>query len=244
MSVSNSIRAVLFDLDGTLRFNEPPGFATLSRFLEEQLGHPLTPEQRHTAQRWEHFYWSIAPELSADIEELGADTPAFWMRYAERTIEALAVDDPQRHLALRVHARMAAEYRPVNRVPADVRPTLTGLRERGYVVALVSNRSEALDPMVADLNLDGLFAFTLSAGQAGAWKPAPEIFLRAVELAGCRPAEAAYVGDNFYADVEGARGAGLQPILIDPHGLFPDPGCPVIGAIGEVEALLDQPGTA
>jgi putative hydrolase of the HAD superfamily len=57
-------------------------------------------------------------------------------------------------------------------------------------------------------------------------------------MAGCSAATTVYVGDNYYADVEGARAAGMMPILIDPDGIFPDPGCPVIRSLGELEAAL------
>jgi putative hydrolase of the HAD superfamily len=110
----------------------------------------------------------------------------------------------------------------------------------GYTVGLVSNRREPLDALVSELGLAEFFDFTLSAGQAGSWKPDPAIFQQAVALAGCRPEAAVNVGDNFYADVEGARRAGLRPILIDPHDVFTDPGCPVIHAPGELEDALKR----
>lgn len=230
---ASPLRAVLFDLDGTLRHNEPDGYAAFIGFLEE-LGYPLSAERRAHGERWTHYYWSIAPELKEDIEAFGADTPAFWKRYAERQILALDFGGDANALAAQINRMFTERYHPVNYIPADVRPTIEHVRAAGYTVGLVSNRTGALDGLVTELGLDGLFHFTLSAGQAGAWKPAPEIFRRAAALAGCAPAEAMYVGDNYYADIEGARGAGLQPVLYDPRGLFPEPGCPVICSIGEL----------
>jgi HAD superfamily hydrolase (TIGR01509 family) len=56
-----------------------------------------------------------------------------------------------------------------------------------------------------------------SAG-AGARKPDPEIFRRALELAGCAPEEALHVGDTPEEDAAGARAAGITPLLIDRSG--------------------------
>ncbi|MGF1505605.1 MAG: HAD hydrolase-like protein, partial [Anaerolineae bacterium] len=42
----------------------------------------------------------------------------------------------------------------------------------------------------------------------------------ALDLAGCKPAEAVYVGDNYYADVVGAQRAGLPAVLIDQYGVY------------------------
>lgn len=237
-----TLKAIFFDLDGTLRHNEPEGFDAFIGFLNE-VGHTLTLEQRYRAERWNHYYWSVAPELKEDVAQFGADTPAFWTRHAERVIEALGVNG-EAGLPERIRLCMAERYQPVNVVPEDVRPTLERLRAHNYTIALVSNRTEALDPLVEALGMEGLFHFTLSAGQAQSWKPDPGIFLKALALAQCAPLEAAYVGDNYYADIEGARGAGLHSILLDPRGLFPEPGCPVIPTIGDVERALADLGTS
>jgi HAD superfamily hydrolase (TIGR01509 family) len=240
-SAHNHIRAVLFDLDGTLRYNQPDGFQTFTHYLTE-LGYRLSLAQLQRAERWNHYYWATSLHLRADIAELGADTPAFWTRHAERLLTELGVDGED-GLAHQLHQLMEVRYRPLNVIPEDALPTLTRLRSLRYVVGLVSNRSEPLDAVVAELGFDGLFDFTLSAGEARSWKPDPAIFLEAVARAGCAPAAAVYVGDNFYADVEGARNAGLRPVLIDPRGLFPDPRCPVIRALSEVEGVLARVGT-
>ncbi len=232
------LRAILFDLDGTLRHSVPNGFETFIEILTD-LGYPLDAEQRRVGERWTHFYWSIAPEMVQDLEELGADTPAFWARYARRQIEALGHGERAEHLADEVNRLMGERYKPIDVIPEDVRPTLIGLRARGLRLGLVSNRGEPLAPVAEALGLADLFDLALSAGETGLWKPEPEIFLTALARIGVAPEEAAYVGDNFHADVEGARNAGLTPVLIDPRSLYAEPGCAVIAAIGELPAALN-----
>ena len=230
---------MLFDLDGTLRHNHPNGYHTLIEYLDE-LGYPLPPEVVNAGHRWTHRYWSISPELGEDLAEFGGEGRAFWARHTQRQLQALGVglngDLP--NVAAEISRRFAEHYQPEHHVPDDVRPALARLRAAGYGVALVSNRTEPLDGLVDELGLAGAFDFTLSAGQAGAYKPDPAIFRAAMQRAGCAPEAGAYVGDNYYADVEGARLAGLRPILIDPLGVFPNPGCAVIGQLSELEAAL------
>lgn len=238
-----SLAAILFDLDGTLRHNEPEGFLMYVEYLTE-LGHTLTAEQRAHGERWTHYYWSVAPELQDDIEAYGPDSPEFWAKYSERQISALRLDDPANNIAQQVNQMFTERYKPVNRVPEDVPATLERLRQAGYTLGLVSNRLGALDAVAQELGLSQYFQFTLSAGQAGAWKPSPKIFERALELAQCSAYRAMYVGDNFYADVEGARGAGLQPVLIDPRGLFPEAGCPVIHRISDLLTVVPLNGAS
>lgn len=233
------LKGVLFDLDGTLRHNVPEGYATFVAGMAA-CGAPLNTEQRAQGERWGHYYWAIAPEMATDLAELGADTPAFWIRYAARQIEAFGWNSGSAptHLAEQISEYMRTQYRPVDHIPADVRPTLRSLRERKLKVGLVSNRSEVLAPLAETLGMADLFDLTLSAGEAQAWKPAPEIFRQACRRLDLAPAETIYVGDNFYADIEGARGAGLRQVLLDPRGLYPDPGCARITAIGELLALV------
>ena len=52
------------------------------------------------------------------------------------------------------------------------------------------------------------------------------------------PQEVVYVGDNYYADVVGARRAGLRPVLYDPLGIFPDPDCTTIKSFDELNSII------
>jgi putative hydrolase of the HAD superfamily len=237
--MSQKITTVLFDLDGTLRHSNPNGYESFAGFLAE-LGHPLTRERLMDGYRWVHYYWGVSPELLSDMRELGEDTPEFWRRHTERQLRAVGVDGELGDLTTQIGRLFEERYRPAHLVPDEVVPTLKRLREIGYTVALVSNRRDPLTALCTELGLDGHFHFTLSAGEAGSYKPDPGIFLKAVALAGCAPESAAYVGDNYYADVVGARAAGLHPVLIDPLGIFPDAGCATICSLSELEGVLAQ----
>jgi putative hydrolase of the HAD superfamily len=57
----------------------------------------------------------------------------------------------------------------------------------------------------------------------GVAKPDPRIFDFALPyFDGIDRSRIAYVGDSVTMDVGGARGAGLHPILLDPHDDHPD----------------------
>jgi putative hydrolase of the HAD superfamily len=240
--MTSQITTVLFDLDGTLRHNQPNGYAIFVEFLTE-LGFALTPEQVLAGHRWTHYYWSVAPELQADMREFGGEGAAFWTRYTERQLASVGIDGDLPAIAARISALFNERYAPAHHVPDDVIPSLLRLKAHGYTIGLVSNRFDPLDAIVEELGMADFFVFTLSAGQAGAWKPAAQIFHKAIEMAGCRPEETVYVGDNYYADIEGAQAAGLIPVLIDPLGLFPEATCPVIRSLGELEDVLARLGT-
>lgn len=233
------LKAVLFDLDGTIRHNQPHEVDTFHRWAAE-LGVPVTPERSLAAGRWLHAYWAQSDELLDDDRAVGGErTGAFWRRQARRHLEILgARPDDLESLAESITARFEAEYWPMDVVPPDVAPCLNRLRGLGYRLGLVSNRREPLDGLLGQLGLGDAFDFALAAGEVGWWKPDPRLFVHAAGRAGARPEQAAYVGDNLYADVQGARGAGLHPFLLDPEGLFPEADCPVVRSVGEVPEAL------
>jgi HAD superfamily hydrolase (TIGR01549 family) len=242
MHTPNGVRAILFDLDGTLQFHLPSGYEALVQFLDE-MGHTFAQPQVHAGERWNHYYWAKSPELLADLDEFGGENAAFWQRHVTRLMGVLGVESDLTALAQTMHQLFQERFAPTRHVPDDVLPTLARLRSAGYTLGLVSNRTEALDAIAAELGIAPHLDFSLSAGQAQSWKPLPQIFLTAVEMAGCMPQAAVYVGDNYYADIVGARGAGLRPVLIDPKGIFPEPGCPTIRTLSELEAVLPGLGT-
>jgi len=237
------MRAILFDLDGTLRHNIPSSNHTFFDFAAD-LGAADSPEQRRRTIRWVHYYWAQSPELMGDLEIYQTLSSEFWTFYAERALTVFGCPTEQAHeLAPLVSKRMEEEYTPLDHVPPEVHQTLQALKEAGLLLAVVSNRSNPFDEQLATLELNQYFEFAIAAGVLDLWKPQAAIFLHAVERLGVRPEETMYVGDNYFADVIGAQNAGLHPVLIDPEGVFEDAidligKCPVIRDMCELLPLL------
>jgi HAD superfamily hydrolase (TIGR01549 family) len=240
--IRGSITTLFFDLDGTLRLNEPDA---TGYFYDqaEKFGVHSTPERRREAERWTHVYWASSSELLQDLETFGDwnNNGAFWQNHARRHLKVLGASDADAaRLALVITETMLEEYNPVDHVRDDVRATLQALRTSGRSLAVVSNRSDALGPMLDDLGLSEYFEFSLAAGEVDYWKPDPRLLLHAASIAAARPEEIVYVGDNYYADVVCARQAGMMPILYDPKGIFPDADCVIITQMRELLNLLDD----
>ena len=234
----NAVRAILFDLDGTLRYNVPSSNHAFFDFAAA-LGAADSLPLRLSAMRWVHYYWAQSLELKADMEVYGGMNEEFWNFYSQRTLLNFGCQ-PEQAIALapEVHRRMAEEYQPQDHVPQQVFDTLQTLKQAGFAMAVVSNRSNAYGEQLASLGLDEYFAFALAAGEINSWKPDAGIFLHALERLGAGPEGTIYVGDNYFADVVGAQNAGLQPVLVDPEGIFPDADCPVIRQVDELIGLL------
>jgi HAD superfamily hydrolase (TIGR01549 family) len=236
----NGVRAILFDLDGTLRHNDPSSTETFFDYAV-MLGATDSAERRKSATRWTHYYWAQSPEMLADLEHFQSVSPELWTFYSQRVLVKFGCTPAQaKALAPEVHRCMAEEYKPLDIVREDVIPALETLKAAGFGLGVVSNRDEPFEDYLATLNLHKHFDLALAAGEINAWKPEPEIFLYAVQQLQLTPGQALYVGDNYYADILGARGAGLQPVLLDSDQVFPNPGCPVIRKISDLLTLLEK----
>ena len=230
------VKAIFFDLDGTLRHNLPAG----GEFFADhaiRLGLHATEEDRLRAMRWEHYYWANSPDLKAD-KKAYPDDKVFWGRYARRQLVALGASNEQAdELAPQVTEYMAQAYKPQSIVPDDVFQLLPALKG-AYTLGVISNRDKPYSEEIASLGLASFFELVLAGGDVRMWKPEPYIFIHACERLNIAPTEAVYVGDNYFADVVGARRAGLKPVLYDPRGIFPDPGCAKITSFNELISVL------
>ncbi len=235
---SNGIKAIFFDLDGTLRHNVPSGGDVSTEFVRT-LGVDFTEADRVNAMRWELVYWANSADLLDDLKKYEGDDEKFWRQYARRRLGALGVSKKlSKELAPKVSAYMHEFYTPKSIVPDDAQRVLPQLKEQGYIMAVISNRDKPFQNELDSHGLSEFFHFSLAGGEVDAYKPEPEIFHHALKRADVRAEETIYVGDNYFADVIGSRRAGLRPVLYDPDGLFPDADCETIKSFDELMILL------
>jgi HAD superfamily hydrolase (TIGR01509 family) len=83
------------------------------------------------------------------------------------------------------------------------------LKDAGLRLAVVSNWDVGLHEHLRALGLHDLVDVVLTSAEAGAPKPAPQVFALAVERLGAMPERTVHVGDSA-ADADGARAAGLR----------------------------------
>lgn len=232
------IKAIFFDLDGTLRHSVPSGGEVFTDYVIT-LGLPVNDEARLRALRWEHLYWASSVDLRDDLLAHAGETENFWIEYSRRRLIALGAS-PQwaREFAAKASVHMGEFYRPESVVPEDVRRALPQLKQQGYILGVISNRDKPFQDVLQEHGIGEFFDFSLAAGEVNSFKPEPGVFEHALRQLNLSPKEAIYVGDNYYADVVGARRAGLQPILYDPIGIFPDPDCVSIKSFDELNSIL------
>ena len=238
MIPANGIKAIFFDLDGTLRHSVPSGGDVFTDHVIK-LGLQVNEESRLRAMRWEHLYWANSVDLRDDLLAHSADTENFWIEYSRRRLLALGVSPEQAtELAPTISKHMGEVYRPESIVPEDVRRALPLLKQAGYILAVLSNRDQPFHELLLEHGIGEFFDFSLAAGEVQVWKPDPGLFEHALQRVHLSASEAIYIGDNYYADVVGSRRAGLRPVLYDPLGIFPDPDCETIKSFDELNSIL------
>jgi putative hydrolase of the HAD superfamily len=125
----------------------------------------------------------------------------------------------------------------------DAVPALEALRARGLAIGAVSNWIWQLPELLHSLELVSHFDFVAASARVGFEKPHAGIFQHALGEAGVRAEEALHVGDHIDADVQGAQGVGISPVLIDRRERYteadvPD-GVPLIRSLTELLPLVD-----
>lgn len=234
MRLPARVQTLVFDFDGTLCHRKPSAMDVFFDLIRET-SVEIDPSAKRRTRQFVHYYWAKSPEAAQDIATYGRMTPEFWKHYLKRKLLAYGLEkDKASSLSIRIQTGMEENYQPRPWVSPHVPPTLDTLKNRGYTLGLVSNRTGSLEEELQEFGLLPYFNFFYTAGEINSWKPEKEIFEYALDLAQSTPKTTAYIGDNYYADIQGAQKVGLFAILLDPHDTFPEADCTIIQDIQEL----------
>jgi putative hydrolase of the HAD superfamily len=107
---------------------------------------------------------------------------------------------------------------------------LRRLADTGVALGIVSNSNGTVEEQLLRTRICQVGAgegvpvvVVLDSFVVGIEKPHPGIFEQALDALGVPPSHAVHVGDTGWADVAGARAAGVRPVHLDPHGFCPIP---------------------
>ena len=212
------LKAVLFDLDGTL-FDSIALLLACMRYAFEGFegSHPTT----------EDWIAGIGTPL---IKQLGA--------YTRTDAELIALRDRYRTHQKEQHQLLARAF-------PDSLPVLRELQRRGLAMALVTSKGNMLAHEALDFT--GMAPFLpvlVGADSVTKHKPAPEPVLLALELLNVRADEAVFVGDSPH-DVYSGNSAGVETIgaLWGPFSreqLVASAPTYLLDSLGALPGLLDR----
>ena len=210
--MSGRIQAVIVDLDGVLVESEQVCDAARRRLTEA------------SGVRWSE---------SATQDMMGMNSTE-WSRYMH---EELGVKMPPEEISAAVVERMEGLYR-------EHLPRISGAREAvervaaRWLLGLASSANRPVIEVVLELSdLGNFFETTVSSEEVARGKPAPDVYLSAVEKLGLTPAVCAAVEDSSNG-LRAAAAAGLAVIAV-PHGVYPPAADALAGAALVVGDLAD-----
>ena len=242
-----AIKAVLFDLDDTLLWDErsvEEAFRATAEWAAER--YPLDPGRLVEAVRrearalyesfdtfeftrrigigvfealWAHFREG-EDESFRKLERLA---PGYRTETWKRGLRAVGVDDGE--LARELGDKFAAERRARPYVYDETFPVLQRLRGRVKLLLLTNGAPDLQKEKIAGIpELASYFDHIVISGEFGEGKPAASIFRHAVGLLGIEPHEGVMVGDKLTTDILGANGVGMPSVWINRRGAEPTGG--------------------
>jgi len=202
------IRAVLFDVDGTLYHQRRMRLLMAAELVAVPLAQPW---RARSVWRGVSAYRAAQEELRdschADVHaaqlERAADRIGMAASALEPVVSEWMFDRPLKHMP-RCRARGLVDL-------------LRFLRGRNIPIGALSDYPAA--GKLRALGVAEYFSLTLCAGDAevGVFKPHPRGFLHACTRWDLNPADVLVVGDRVDADAAGARAAGMPCVIVGPQ---------------------------
>jgi putative hydrolase of the HAD superfamily len=232
------LRAVLFDLDGTLMNHEAARAAGLQAHLSGWLPGLDVDELSRLEEEWQRL-----EALHYDEYTRGECTFAEQRRRRVQGMRAALEREPADELTADAwFGSYLRHYRTAWSAFDDVLPALAALTAAHPSLALGVVTNGEAEPQRAKLAAIGLserFRVVVASGEEDVAKPDARIFALACERLGVEHEQAAHVGDRLDLDAEAAVAAGLHGVWLDRLGGAPTPaGVVRIQTLHELPAVL------
>lgn len=200
-----TIKAILFDLDQTLLDRT----TSLKKFLNWQI----------------NFFELVPPDLKANFIERFLVLDANGSVWKDRVYTQLTVEFKITHYSTEI--LLQSYIQDFNKFCTpfdDVEHTIQTLYERDFKLGLISNgQSPFQEHNFYALGLREYFSSVIVSEAVGLRKPDPQIFYLSCEQLKIYPQEAIFIGDNWEADVQGARQAGLNALYFQSENINYNP---------------------
>ncbi len=184
------MKLVIFDMDGLL-------FDTERLFMNKK--NELLPAYGYAAREEDY------------IATLGLSDAAL----IQKMQEIYGEDYPAEEITARVREKVNAHIRAYGPpVKPGIKALLEALREKGIACCVASStRREDVELYLAQAGLQQYFAFVIGGDEVARSKPAPDIFLKACDEGGVKPAQALVLEDSENG-IRAAAAAGIPVICV------------------------------
>ena len=213
------IKAVLFDLYGTLVGFEPSRFVIQSQVAKKYnlfLTEAGVSNGYFLADKFMAEQNAVNPIRSMSIVE----KEEFFARYEQLVLSG---DELEVELSLCKKIFKELQNIPYSMVLYhDVIPTLNALRELNFKLGLISNMDKLGSEILDEFNLSSYVDVCVTSKEAKVEKPNSKIFDLALSKLNVDARSSIYIGDQILSDIEGAKNSKMLPILIDRESSHTD----------------------
>jgi REG-2-like HAD superfamily hydrolase len=205
------VKAVFIDVGNTLLYEKPSRFEIYAEGARRR-GLAITTEEMRDLMRDAHR--QLPQVVDGSFRYTEGWFAAYMLRIFHQSLGIAKSEMPR--LTEELFARFS---RPDTFVlyPGAIE-LLEDLRGRKLKIGLVSNWSARLPSLLDRLDLARRVDFILCSAIERTEKPERAIFQRALSCAGVPAHSALHAGDDLEKDVEGARRAGIDAVLVDHSG--------------------------
>ncbi|UOE40802.1 YjjG family noncanonical pyrimidine nucleotidase [Chryseobacterium suipulveris] len=205
------IQHIFFDLDNTLWDHRKNAYLTLQEIYRRenvQEKHQLGFEDFHRE------YFTINERLWAQIRDGEIDKEYLRKHRFYDSFLFFGIDDFD--LAQVFEQNFLDEILNYNDLVEGSFEILEYLSEKNYRLHILSNGFKEVTSKKCELSgIKNYFETITSADEINIRKPQPEIYEYALKKAGASAEEAVMIGDDWIADVEGAKSFGLKVVFFD-----------------------------
>lgn len=188
-TVQEGIKAVVFDLDGTLLDT----LTDLANAVNAALSANGMPKR--TIEEVRQFVGNGVRNLMIRAIPNGTENPAFEKTFADFKVY------------------YEAHCKDYTKPYEGIMPLLEALKQQGFKMAIVSNKLDPAVKILAEDYFKGYFGAAIGEMEGVERKPAPDTVYKALNELGVSREEAIYVGDSD-VDMMTARNAGLPCISV------------------------------
>lgn len=232
------VKAVVFDLDGTLYEYEDlnrKAVEHLCAFTRGRLG----------VSREEFFraFEKAREDTKAVLDGTGAAHSR--MLYCQKTLENLG--ERPASLALEMYEAYWGYMLDHMEPREGAEELFRYCREREIRIGVCTDLTAHIQHRkLKRLGLDGWVDVLVTSEEAGAEKPSPAIYRLLLEKLGTAPEEVLFVGDSYTKDVEGPRAAGMKAVWFCAGQAAGDESARlgggrdgIVGTMGEIKEVID-----
>ena len=229
------IQHIFFDLDNTLWDHRGNAFLTLKEIFKRE---GIQTKYNINFDDFHHEYFTINERLWEQIRDGEIDKDYLRKHRFYDTFLFFGIDDFE--LAQIFEHNFLDEILNYNDLVDGAFDILEYLHDKGFQLHILSNGFQEVTARKCELSgIQNYFKTITSADEINVRKPKHEIYEYALKKAQAEISESMMIGDDWIADIEGAKSFGMEVVFFDVfNDKYEAEGVKVIKKLSELKEIL------